>query len=324
MDPLIIALCGVLFVALSSFSLYDVATQSKRKLRQRLEKVTDLTLKLKAEGENENGQEPVRNKGKLLHRIGRVFFRRGMTGQIEEQLSKADIPLRAEEFLVIWLASALAPVSLVYLLTRNIILVILVYLLGILIPPFLVCTTRQKRLKKFNAQLGDTLSVMSNALRAGFSFLQTMEMVSREMPDPIAKEFARTYREINLGTPTEEALQKMVRRVASDSLDLLVTAVLIQRQVGGNLAEILDNISGTIRERIRIKGEVRTLTAQGRISGLIIGLIPLVLAVLILLINPGYLSPLFQTQAGLIMLASGVVTEIIGIMLIKKIITIDF
>ena len=324
MNPLIIALCGVLFAVLGSVGLYDLATQNRRNLRQRLEKVTDLTLKLQAEGDNEKEQEPIRNKGKLLHRIGRVFFRQRMTGQIEEQLSKADIPLRAEEFLVIWLASALAPVSLVYVLTRNMILVILVYLLGILIPPFLVSTTRRNRRNKFNAQLGDTLAVMSNALRAGFSFLQTMEMVSREMPDPIAKEFARTYREINLGTPTEEALQKMVGRVASDSLDLLVTAVLIQRQVGGNLAEILDNISGTIRERIRIKGEVRTLTAQGRISGLIIGLIPLVLAALILLINPGYLNPLFQTQAGLMMLGGGVITEIIGIMLIKKIITIEF
>jgi tight adherence protein B len=165
---------------------------------------------------------------------------------------------------------------------------------------------------------------MSNALRAGFSFMQAMDMVGREMPDPISKEFSRTYREISLGAITEEALQKMVKRVSSDDLDLLVTAVLIQRQVGGNLAEVLDNISHTIRERIRIKGEIRTLTAQGRISGLIIGIIPPCLIVLLLLINPSYMQPLLYTQLGWMMLAAGACTEFIGILLIKKIISIDY
>lgn len=322
MDPLIIALCGVLTVALWSSGVYRLATKSKRELHKRLEKVTDLTLKLKPGTENE--KEKVRSKEKLLHRIGKVFFRKNMTKQIEEQLSRADIPLRGEEFLVIWMVAALLPVSLTFILTRNIVLVLLVYLLGILTPPFLVSSAKQRKLKDFNRQIGDSLSVMSNALRAGFSFMQAMEMVSREMPNPIAHEFARTYREINLGMPTEEALQKMVKRVGSDDLDLLVTAVLIQRQVGGNLAEVLDNISDTIRERIRIKGEVRTLTAQGRISGLIIGLIPPVLVVLLFLINPGYMNPLFRTQAGWMMLAGGAVTEMIGILLIKRIINIDF
>jgi len=324
MNAFIISLFGFVSIVFGIAGIYLLATRTKRNLHNRLEKVTDLSLKLKPESESESEKGQKKVKESVLRKVGKIFFRKNMTKQIEEQLSKAGFPLRGEEFLVIWMVAALAPVSLIYLLTRNMVLVMLVYLMGVLIPPFMVSSAQQKRLKKFNQQISDSLSIMSNALRAGFSFMQAMETVSREMPDPIAKEFARTYREINLGTPTEEALQKMVKRVGSDDLDLLVTAVLIQRQVGGNLAEILDNISGTIRERIRIKGEIKTLTAQGRISGLIIGLIPPILAVLLLLINAEYMKTLFQTQAGWIMLAVGAFTEMIGIMLIKKIISIDF
>lgn len=322
MNVVLISICGCLTMILGINSLYRLATRKKRNLQKRLEKVADLTLKIKPENEDHFAKGDIR-KG-FLQKIGKLFFRKGISKKIEEQLAKADIPLRGEEFLLIWMLIGLLPVSVIYLTIHNMAFVIVVYLLGILLPPFMVSRAQQKKIKKFNQQISDSLSIMSNALRAGFSFLQAMEMVSREMPEPISKEFARTFKEINLGTPTEEALHKMVKRVSSDDLELLVTAVLIQRQVGGNLAEILDNISHTIRERIRIKGEIKTLTAQGRISGLIIGLIPPCLILLLLLINPAYMKPLLQTQIGWLMLGSGAFTEFIGILLIKKIITIDF
>jgi tight adherence protein B len=300
--------------------VYYWTTWGKRNLNQRLKKFTDTSRQVRVEEEEKERNFSMKA---ILGKAGQVFVKRGMTKQLEYQLIKADIPLRGEEFLIIWMLAALVPGTLIYILSRKITISFLLYILGIILPPLLVSTAQQKRLKKFDQQISDSLGIMANALRAGFSFMQTLELVSREMPNPIAKEFARTFREMNLGAPMEEALVNLTKRVASDDLDLVVTAVLIQRQVGGNLAEILDNISFTIRERVRIQGEIKTLTAQGKISGIIIGLIPPFLILILLLINPAYLKPLFQSAIGLAMLAAGVTSELIGLVIIKKIITID-
>lgn len=324
MKILTVSLCGFMAVFLAVWGLWLFATRKKRNLQVRLEQLAH------AQGDNsdrdsvplEETSQPRNFKG-VSAQITRLLVKKEMTKQLEARLAKGDIPLRGEEFLLCWLLCALVPVTLVYLMTQNFIMVFLTYILGVVTPPYLVRVAQKKKLKKFNLQIGDTLGIISNALRAGFSFLQTMDMVGKEMPAPIGKEFARTFREISLGTTTEEALQNLAKRVDSDDLDLLVTAVLIQRQVGGNLAEILDSISQTIRERIRIQGEIKTLTAQGRISGVIIGLIPPGLIVLILVINPGYMMPLFQSPVGLIMLGGCIVNEIIGMLLIRKIISID-
>ncbi len=320
MKLILISVTAFLAVFLALLWLYYWATRGKREMSARLEKFTDTSRKVRTEEEDKERKLNLKN---LLGRAGQIFVRRGMTKQLEYQMIKADIPLRGEEFLTAWIFTALVPGTLIYILSGKMTLSFLSYVLGILLPPLLISTAQQKRFKKFDQQISDSLAIMSNALRAGFSFMQTLEMVSREMPNPIAKEFARTLREMNLGTPVEQALHNLTKRVASDDLDLVVTAVLIQRQVGGNLAEILDNISFTIRERVRIQGEIKTLTAQGKISGLIIGLIPPFLIIILLLINPAYLKPLFQSPLGLAMLAGGVISELIGLMIIKKIITID-
>lgn len=259
----------------------------------------------------------------LLRQASQIFAARAFTRRIEQELMRADIPLRGEEFILLNLLAGLGALGLGWLLTENIASATVLGVLGWLVPPLLVGRARARRLVRFNQQLGEALTVMTNSLRAGYSFLQAMEMVSREMPAPIADEFGLVLREINLGTTTEEALLNLHKRVASDDLDLIVTAVLIQRQVGGNLAEVLDNISLTIRERIRIKGEIRTLTAQGRISGLIIGLLPLGVVGMILLINPGYIKPLFTEPLGNAIVVAGIVSEIVGAMLIKKIVNIE-
>lgn len=319
---LLVSACGFLCAFVSVWAVYLWSTRSKRELRERLEKVTDMTLKIKPETAREKNQGL--NMVSLLGKTGRLFFRQGMTKRLEDELARADIPLKGEEFMVIWLLAALLPGTLSYFLSDNLFLSLVFYLAGAVLPPRFIGLARQKRLKQLEGQLGDALAIMSNALRAGFSFMQAMEMVGREMPDPLAKEFSRTYREVNLGMAMEEALSKMVKRVGSSDLDLLVTAVLIQRQVGGNLAQILDNISHTLRERLRIRGEIKTLTAQGRMSGLIIGAIPPALVVLMLLINPAYIKPLFQSQIGLLLILAGVCGELVGIMIIKKIISIDF
>lgn len=321
MTVILASASGFLFVYLTIYAIYLRATREKRQINERMETVATALTKTLPEGSGEKPQSL--SLKTIIGKAGGIFARRGMTKGLEEQLTKADVPLRGEEFLIIWILVALSPGTLLFIVTGKLILALVLYLLGIILPPILLNNARQKRRKKFNQQLGESLSIMANALRAGFSFMQCLEMVSREMPNPLAKEFARTYREMNLGTPIEQALQNLVNRVASDDLDLLVTAVLIQRQVGGNLAEVLDNISNTIRERIRIQGEIKTLTAQGRITGLVIGLLPVALVLLLLIINPDYMKPLLSTKVGWALLATGVINELIGLMIINKIISID-
>jgi tight adherence protein B len=165
---------------------------------------------------------------------------------------------------------------------------------------------------------------MANALRGGFGFQQAMETVVREMPPPIATEFDWCLREMNLGFNQEEALLHLGDRVNSEELDMVISGIIIQKQVGGNLAQILDNIGDTMRDRARIKKQVRTLTAQGKLSGLIVGLLPVVLLAVMLIINPEQVYFLFQDQRGLAMVGTAVVMEILGAFFISRIIDIDF
>ncbi len=191
--------------------------------------------------------------------------------------------------------------------------------LGYMLPRFYVGRRIGGRLGKFNKQLPDTITLLSNSLRAGSSFLQSIELVSRETPAPMGEEMGRVVREVNLGLGMEEALKNMVRRIKSDDLDLMVTAISIQQQVGGNLAEILDTIAFTIRERVRIKGEVNTLTAQGRMSGYLVAALPIAIAGMINMIQPAFMEPLFTQTIGQIMLGVGLTMMTIGFFAIRKI-----
>ena len=180
----------------------------------------------------------------------------------------------------------------------------------------------RRRLRKFEDQLGDVIIMLSNALKAGYSFSQAMVAISEQAKHPSGTEFARTSREMQLGMPVDEALTRLVQRNASEDLDLLMTAVQIQRVVGGNLAEILETIAETIRERVRIKGEIRTLTAQARVSGWIISLLPIGLAAVLTVIAPDYFTPMFKQGLGIGMLVAGLISMGMGIMIIRKIVDI--
>jgi tight adherence protein B len=180
-----------------------------------------------------------------------------------------------------------------------------------------------RRARAFNSQLGDTITLLSNALKAGYSFGQALNSVSRNASPPISEEFSRAVREIALGISVDDALNHMVQRNKSEDFDLLVTAVSIQRVVGGNLAEILDTIAYTIRERVRIQGEIRTLTAQARISGIIITLLPFGLAGVLMVISPSYFGPMLSENIGHIMLGVGVFSIVIGAAAIQKIVKIE-
>lgn len=243
---------------------------------------------------------------------------------MERKLVRADLPLRGSEYVVLCLGLMLFLMALLLLVSGGRIIMGIIGLgAGYLIPLLVVKSKTSSRIKAFDAQISDALVLISSSLRSGYSFMQAIELVSREMQPPISVEFFRVLREINLGVTTDEAMNHMAERINSDDLDLVVTAVLIQRQVGGNLAEILDSIANTIRERVKIKGHIRTLTAQGRLSGLIVGLLPVVLIGVIYIINPDYISLLFTTTAGHVMLFAATASEIFGMLVIRKIVNIN-
>lgn len=289
--------------------------------------VTRLRRIASRDAQNE-GPKAARQRVELWRRLlawaGRLSLARRLGRLADKKLEEADILLRGGEFVVLVLACAVITWLVAFTITLNPAGSLVLGLTAAAMPFLALGAARAKRLSSFNAQIGDALTIMANSLRSGFSFLQSMDMVRKELPDPIKKEFTRTIKEISLGTPTEEALENMARRVNSEDLDLVVTAVLIQKQVGGNLSEVLDNIAETIRDRMRIKREIRTFTAQGRISGLIIGLLPLILGGFMMVVRPSYVMELFSSRVGLTMLTLAVAGELTGLLIIRKIVDIKF
>jgi tight adherence protein B len=240
------------------------------------------------------------------------------SSRVQRDLARADLRLRVAEYYYIRVGLSLG-LAAVLLLLRDPLSAVVGALLGYFLPRMWVGRRIGSRLNAFNKQLPDTITLLSNSLRAGSSFLQSIELVSRESPAPMGPEMGRVVREVNLGLSMEEALSNLVRRIKSDDLDLMVTAIGVQQQVGGNLAEILDTIAFTIRERVRIKGEIRTLTAQGRYSGYLVAFLPIAIMVTLNFINPEFMQPLFTELIGQILLVVGGIMMLIGFFAIQKI-----
>ena len=251
---------------------------------------------------------------------GDVQDRRFAT-RVQRDLARANLKLRVAEYYYIRIGAALG-LGLVLGVLRDPLSGVIGAFLGYMLPRFYVGRRIGGRLSAFNKQLPDTITLLSNSLRAGSSFLQSIELVSRETPAPMGEEMGRVVREVNLGLGMEEALANLVRRIKSDDLDLMVTAIGVQQQVGGNLAEILDTIAFTIRERVRIKGEINTLTAQGRMSGYVVAFLPIGIAVTLNFINPSFMQPLFTQLLGQILLGVGGVMMLIGFFAIQRIVDI--
>ncbi|HAX68985.1 MAG TPA: type II secretion system F family protein [Anaerolineales bacterium] len=231
--------------------------------------------------------------------------------RIARELARADLKFKVAEYLVLIAASIFISALFAWFLgNRHPVSGLIGGLGGAFAPRMYVKSQQKKRLQKFNDQLPDMLNLMVNGLRAGYSTMQAMEAVSKELPAPICDEFRRVVQEMQIGIPMETALDNLLRRIPSDDLDFVVTAVNVQREVGGNLSEILDNISFTIRERIRIKGEVRVLTAQVRTSGTVLSLIPFGLTVVLWFLNPDYLLSI--TQGGTLCTAA-IICTVLGL-----------
>lgn len=244
--------------------------------------------------------------------------------KLENDLSMSGILIRPSEFLLFWLVLTLVPSTLLFMLGGNIIFSIILVIFGLLTPPLYVNKKRAKRVELFEQQLIDAISIMSSCLKAGLTFQQALVSISKEMPNPISEEFGRVVKELKLGSSIEISLTRLSDKIGSQNFMMIVSAILIQRQTGGNLSEILTNISGTIKERFKIKNEIKVLTATARTSGLVVGLMPVAIILVFMLFNPDYVTIFFESNLGIAMVITAIVMEVIGYLVIRKIVNIRF
>ncbi len=282
----------------------------------------------------EAAEEAKRDGGLLTDWINRQVERSSRGDRLAKVLAQADIKLKPGEFIALQIIIGFLGGVLSYFffargenrLTTILIVVLGAILTGTLGPRFYLNSQKGKRLRRFNDQLPDMLTLMVNGLRAGYSTMQAMEAVSKELPPPISDEFRRVVQEMQLGVPMERALDNLLRRVPSDDLDLVVTAINVQREVGGNLSEILDTISFTIRERIRIKGEIRVLTSQVMYSGRFLSILPVILSLILWGVNRPYMMKFFEPESrtcGLSLLGCGGLMIAAGYFVMNKIADIE-
>ncbi|MCL5428695.1 MAG: type II secretion system F family protein [Chloroflexi bacterium] len=317
MPPLL--LIGILLaVILLVVGLVVTLTSEKSLVDQRLESYLQQEMGAEAtEAEVKQARAAV-----LTNWITKKVEQTNFGDNIARELARADLKFKTGEYIaLIIISSALTAAFGYFFGGSSLLFAFLGLIFGLFIPRFFVRRQQGQRLRKFNDQLPDMLNLMVNGLRTGFSALQAMEAVSRELPSPISDEFRRVVQEMQLGVPMEGALDNLQRRIASDDLDLAVTAINIQREVGGNLAEILDVISYTIRERIRIQGEVRAVTAQVSYSGKFLSLMPIILALVLWGLNRDYMMQFFEEPitCGISMLVLAGIMLIAGYFVLNKV-----
>ncbi|HHE70929.1 MAG TPA: type II secretion system F family protein [Chloroflexi bacterium] len=274
------------------------------------------------EEHGEREEKAKRREGVVVAAVNRAVAGRSFAESLSIQLAQANLKWTVGEFLVLSLLVSLLLGLLFYALHRYVLIPVGI-VGGFFLPRIYLGMRRSQRLKAFNDQLSDALNLIVNSLRAGYSTAQALEVISSEMPAPISEEFGRVVLELQLGVPFDVAMANLLRRMPSEDMELIVTAMSVQREVGGNLAEVLDAISFTIRERVRIKGEIRTLTAQGRYTGYLITALPFVLATIIYLINPGFMGVLFTDPCGWLMIGISLVLIVIGYIVVSKIVNIE-
>jgi tight adherence protein B len=243
------------------------------------------------------------------------------------QLERAGLALKIHEYVALRVLFGLAGFLVILLIgnatTFALLAGIVAGVVGYMLPVIYVRTRISRQVRRFNGQLEEMLGMISSSLRAGFGLLQALDLAADQLQPPMSTELHRLLRDTRMGATLEEALAKLSDRVGSYDLDVVITAILVQRSVGSNLSEVLDKVAHTIRERVRIKGEINTLTAQKRLSGWIVGLMPVAFVGLMLVLNFDYMSALFTDPTGRILLAIAVALDVLGILAIKRIVTVD-
>lgn len=243
--------------------------------------------------------------------------------RLDRALAQADIPMRCSEYMLMRLLLVVSPVLIFWFMFQNVMVGIFLAFVGLVLPPTILRARSQTRINKFNNQLAEFLILLVNALRAGQTFLQAVSHATKESPEPIASEYKLLLQETNLGLPVEAAFQNLVQRVPSPDLEITATAFVIQKNIGGNLAEVMEKVATTIRERVKLQGQIRVLTAQGALSGWIVGMLPIALGAVLYGMNPDYIGLLFSTEKGRFLLGVGATMQLIGVLMIRKIIAID-
>jgi tight adherence protein B len=285
MNPIILLGGGVLVLILLIVGVVVSITSERSLVEERLGRFL----------ENER-PEPEREAGSsvLTEWLNRRVARSSMGDRVARELARADLKFKVAEYFALIFMSTVIVAFIGWMLQPSIVSAVIGGAIGFFLPRIYVRRQQIARLNKFNDQLSDMLNLMVNGLRAGYSTMQAMEAVSRELPAPISDEFHRVTQEMQIGIPMERALENLLRRIPSDDLDFVITAINVQREVGGNLSEILDNISFTIRERVRIKGEIRVMTATVRTSATVLSLIPVFLTIALWFVSPEYIGSFFD------------------------------
>jgi len=259
---------------------------------------------------------------RMVGLTGRLAERAGLLTRTEDALVQADLPLRPPEALFFYIA-ALVTIGLFGFLILSPGLAFVVIAVAAVIPVALLHRKRAKRLRTFQLQLPDTLNLLSGSMRAGFSFAQGLEAVANEATEPTRRELQRVFTESRLGRPIEDALEDSANRMASVDLMWAVMAIRIQREVGGNLAELLDTVADTMTQRERIRLEIKALTAEGRFSGWVLGIFPIAFAGVLYLVQPDYISTLFENTMGVMALVASGVMTFFGFIWLRKILQIE-
>jgi tight adherence protein B len=320
MSPLlIVAILGGLSILILFIGLARTLSAPAGEIEERIDRYTG---KEAAKPEKSTKDEEERAVPAFVSSLDRAIAKQSFAERTATDLARANFKLTVVEYFLFTIGTTIGGLLLGFLLLHNV-LALLGAIIGYLVPTILVKMRQGQRLRSFNDQLGDTISLLANSLRSGYSLLQSMETVARELAPPMSEEFRRVVREIGLGLSHEEALRNLLRRINSDDLELMVTAINVHHEVGGNLSEILEVIGHTIRERVRIQGEIRVLTSMQRYTGYILGGLPFVLGLYLYIMNPTYMSGLTQGSCGIIMLGTAGLMLGVGFLLIRKIVAIE-
>ena len=319
MNPLLTIASSFLLTAGLVYAVAEARARSARHLRDRLDRITG-RFQFAASPASESSDTP---RPDVLPTVTRWLGGGDLEKRLRLAMLRADLRLRPAEWVSVCVAAPLIAGVLGLTATRQPPIGLALGLLGLLAPLLVLPSRQASRLRRFDDQLPDALMLLTASLRAGHSFSQALQTVAAELPPPLAAEFAWASGETNLGVPLETALSRMTARVPSPDLDLVVTAILIQLPLGGNLAEVLDAIADTIRERVRLAGEVRTLTAEGNLSAVILIVLAPALALLLSLRDPAYFQPLLGSPTGHWLLGGAIAGQIVGGLIIRRMVSLD-
>ncbi|MFD4703913.1 type II secretion system F family protein [Gottfriedia sp. NPDC058432] len=308
--------------AVSTLLFYIVVNNGIKRRRAKRRINEFIPLSSNSEGTKRTKQKQSLFKG-FITATSKSFYGVSFVQKSEKKLQEAGSKLKPEEFFVLRLVVAIGSGLFVLLLEWNILLIITALIAGFVLPSFNMDRKRNKRLNLISTQLIETLGMMANSMRSGFSFMQAIQLAGKEMSDPLGPEFVRVFREVGLGVPFEKAFQDLVERLPNKELEVVVQAVLAQRTSGGNLAELMETMEDTIRGRIRVLEELKTLTAQGRMSSWVITLLPAALGTYLYFFSPDFFRPMLHHPLGLFMIFAASISCLIGWLIIQKIIKIE-